>query len=244
MPTQNVTASLQGRVGLFSFNIGLNGWLSNIRNASTGSTATTFTSPNSNSQAIRASYSSGRSGYSGSIYRSFLFFDVSSVPGTITGATLQIYGYSQSTSGAFIVKSSAWGGNGSTTTMSTSNYNDLDFSGAYSQSSISNWSTSTSSPNQFTINNAGITDMNSNGYLNVALINKSYDYDGSQPPLGTTVMAGMYQKNTTYPIRLVITYETGYSEDVIDVVNTNIQNVIDVASGDIGTVIGAPVSPP
>ena len=86
--------------------------------------------------------------------------------------------------------------------------------------------------------------MNSNGYLNVALINSTYDYNGSQPPLGTTVMAGMYQNNTTYPIRLVITYETGYSEDVIDVVNTNIQNVIDVASGDIGTVIGAPVSPP
>ena len=240
MPTQNVTASLQGRVGLFSFNIGLNGWLSNIRNASTGSTATTFTSPNSNSQAIRASYSSGRSGYSGSIYRSFLFFDVSSVPGTITAATLQIYGYSQSTSGAFIVKSSAWGGNGSTTTMSTSNYNDLDFSGAYSQSSISNWSTSTSSPNQFTINNAGITDMNSNGYLNVALINSTYDYNGSQPPLGTTVMSGMYQKNTTYPIRLVITYDTGYSEDVIDVVNTKIQNVVGVASGDIDNIIGTP----
>ena len=86
--------------------------------------------------------------------------------------------------------------------------------------------------------------MNSNGYLNVALINSTYDYNGSQPPLGTTVMSGMYQKNTTYPIRLVITYETGYSEDVIDVVNTNIQNVIDVASGDIGTVIGAPISPP
>tara|TARA_B100001939_G_scaffold296508_1_gene270514 strand:+ start:1044 stop:1778 length:735 start_codon:yes stop_codon:yes gene_type:complete len=244
MPTQNVTASLQGRVGLFSFNIGLNGWLSNIRNASTGSTATTFTTSNSNSQAIRASYASGRSGYSGSIYRSFLFFDVSSVPGTITAATLQIYGYSQSTSDAFIVKSSAWGGNGSTTSMSTDMYNDLDFSSAYSQSSISNWSTSTSSPNQFFINSAGITDMNNNGYLNVALVNYTNDYSATQPILNTTVMAGMYQKNTTYPIRLVITYETGYSDDVIDVVNTNIQNVIDVASGDIGTVIGVPPPPP
>ena len=240
MPTQNVTAGLQGRVGLFSFNIGFNGWLSNIRNASTGSTATTFTASNANSQAIRANYTSGRSGYSGSLYRSFLFFDVSSVPGTITAATLQIYGYSQSGSDAFIVKSSAWGGNGSSTTMTTAMYNDLDFSSAYSQSSISNWSTSTSSPNQFIINNAGITDMNSNGYLNVALINSSYDYTGSQPPLGTLTMAGMYQKNTTYPIRLVITYETGYSEDVIDVTNSNIQNVVGVASGDIDNVIGTP----
>lgn len=238
MPTQNVTASLQGRVGNFQFNIGLNGWLSNVRNSSTGTTATTFTASNSNSQAIRASYASGRSGYSGSIYRSFLFFDVSSVPGTITAATLQIYGYSQSTSDAFIVKSSAWGGNGSTTSMSTDMYNDLDFSSAYSQSSISNWSTSTSSPNQFIINSAGLTDMNTNGYLNVALVNYTNDYSATQPILGTTVMAGMYQKNTTYPIRLVITYETGYSEDVINVVNTKIQKVAGVASGDIDNVIG------
>lgn len=244
MPTTNVTAGLQGRVGNFQFNIGLNGWLTNVRNASTGTTPTTFTSSTVQSQAIRASYASGRSGYSGSIYRTFLFFDVSSVPGTITAATLQIYGYSASSSGAFIVKSSAWGGNGSTTTMSTSNYNDLDFSSAYSQSSIAAWSTSTSSPNQFTINNAGVTDMNSNGYLNVALINSTYDYNGSTPPLGVTRFSGARMKNTTYPIRLVITYETGYSEDVIDVVNTNIQNVIDVASGDISTVIGTPVSPP
>ena len=33
-----------------------------------------------------------------------------------------------------------------------------------------------------------------------------------------------------------------HGKDVIDVTNTNIQNVIDVASGNIGTVIGAPVS--
>ena len=244
MPTTNVTAGLQGRVGNFQFNIGLNNWVSAIRNASTGTQANTFTSASSQTQAFRTSYSSGRSGFSGSIYRTFLFFDVSSVPGTITAATLQIYGYSASTSGAFIVKSSAWGGNGSTTTMSTSNYNDLDFSSAYSQSSIAAWSTSTSSPNQFTINNAGVTDMNSNGYLNVALINSTYDYNGSTPPLGVTRFSGARMKNTTYPIRLVITYETGYSEDVIDVVNTNIQNVIDVASGDISTVIGTPVSPP
>ena len=47
MPTTNVTAGLQGRVGNFQFNIGLNGWLTNVRNASTGTTPTTFTSSNS-----------------------------------------------------------------------------------------------------------------------------------------------------------------------------------------------------
>ena len=64
------------------------------------------------------------------------------------------------------------------------------------------------------------------------------------PLLIPHLIRGARMKNTTYPIRLVITYDAGYSEDVIDVTNTNIQNVIDVASGNIGTVIGAPVSPP
>lgn len=244
MPTQNVTASLQGRIGNFQFNIGSNNWLSAIRNASTGTQADTFTTTSSQSQIIRASHAFGRSGVSGSIYRGFFFFDVSSVPGTITAATMQIYGYSLNTSDAFIVESTAWGGNGSSTTMTTAMYNDLDFSQPYSQSSIASWSTSTSSPNQFIINTAGINDMNSNGYLNVCLLNKSYDYDGVQPTVNTTFQSGARIQNSTYPIRLVITYDAGYSEDVIDVVNTKIQNVIDVASGDIGTVIGTPVSPP
>ena len=240
MPTTNIAASLQGRVGNFQFNI--SNWVTDVRNASTGTTASTFTSSSVQSQAIRASHAFGRSGVSGSIYR--MFFDVSSVPGTITAATLQIYGYLNTSSDAFIVESTAWGGSGGTTTMTTAMYNDLDFSQPYSQSSIAAWSTSTSTPNQFVINAAGISDMNSNGYLNVALVNKSYDYDGAAPTLNTVFNSGARFKNTTYPIRLVITYDTGYSEDVIDVVDTKIQNVIDVASGDIGTVIGTPVSPP
>ena len=242
MPKQNVTAGLQGRIGNFQFNI--SNWVTDIRNASTGTTASTFTSSSSQSQAIRASHAFGRSGVSGSIYRTFLFFDVSSVPGTITAATLQIYGYLNTTSDAYIVESTAWGGSGGTTTLTTAMYNDLDFSTPYSQSSLATWNTSTSTPNQFVINTTGINDMNSNGYLNLALVNKSYDYDGTAPTLNTVFQSGARMKNSTYPIRLVITYTAGYSEDVIDVVNTKIQNVIDVASGDIGTVIGTPVSPP
>ena len=238
MPTQNVTAGLQGRV-LMQANSVTN-WVSQVRNASTGTSANTYGSSAVNeSNAFRASYVSGRVGNSGTCYRTFLFFDVSSVPGTIDSATLQIYGTTQSTSDAFIVESTAWGGNGSSTSMTTSMYNDLDFSQPYSQSSISSWSTSTSSPNQFIINSAGLTDMNTNGYLNVALINKSYDYDGSSPLLGTFVASGVRFKNSSYPIRLVISYTEGYDNDVIGVVNTKIDDVIGVASADISKVIGA-----
>jgi len=242
MPTQNVTAGLQGRIGNFQFNI--SNWLTDVRNASTGTQATTFTSTSSQSQAIRASHAFGRSGVSGSIYRTFLFFDVSSVPGTINSATLQIYGYSQSTSDAYIVESTAWGGSGGTTTLTTAMYNDLDFSQPYSQSSISSWSTSTSTPNQFTINSAGVTDMNTNGYLNVALVNKSYDYDASTPTLNTTFQSGARMKSTTYPIRLVIDYTEGYDNDVIGVVNTKIDEVNARASNKINNIIGTPITPP
>ena len=73
MVTQNVTASLQGRVGNFQFNI--SNWLTDIRNASTGTSSSTFTTSTNQTQAIRASNSTGRSGQSGSIYRTFLFFN-------------------------------------------------------------------------------------------------------------------------------------------------------------------------
>ena len=168
-----------------------------------------------------------------------MFFDVSSVPGTIDSATLQIYGTTQTSSDAFIVESTAWGGDGSSTTLTTAMYNDLDFSQPYSQSSISSWSISNSPPNQFTINSAGLTDMNTNGYLNVALINKSYDYDGSAPSLGTSVASGVRFQNTTYPIRLVIDYTEGYDNDVAGVTNTKIDEVIGRASSNIANVIGA-----
>lgn len=238
MPTQNVTASLQGRIGLFAFNIGSNNWVSAIRNASTGTQVDTFTSATSQSQLIRASHAFGRSGVSGSIYRGFFFFDVSSVPGTITAATLQITGYSTNTSDAYIVESTAWGGSGGTTALTTAMYNDLDFNQPYSQSSIAAWSTSTSSPNQFVINTAGINDMNTNGYLNVCLLNKSYDYDGVQPALNTSVTSGGLIQNSTYPIRLVITYTTGYGHNVNGVSNTNIKSMNAVSTSDMDKVIG------
>lgn len=236
MPTQNVTASLQGRIGNFQFNI--SNWLTDVRNASTGTQVDTFTTQSSQSQLIRVSHAFGRSGVSGSIYRGFFFFDVSSVPGTITAATLQITGYSQNTSDAYIVESTAWGGSGGTTTLTTAMYNDLDFSQPYSQSSISSWSTSTSSPNQFIINTQGISDMNTNGYLNVCLLNKSYDYDGSTPTLNTTFMAGGLIQNSTYPVRLVITYTSGYGHSVNGIPNTSIDEVNAVGTANISKVIG------
>lgn len=242
MPTQNVTAGLQGRVTKQANSV--TNWLSQVRNSSTGTGANTYSSATLESNAFRASYTSGRVGNSGVVFRTFLFFDVSSVPGTIDSATLQIYGTTQGTSDAFIVESTAWGGNGSSTSMTTSMYDDLDFSQPYSQSSISTWSISTSSPNQFTINSAGLSDMNTNGYLNVALINKSYDYDGLSPLIGTSVASGVRFKNTTYPIRLVIDYTEGYDNDVAGVVNTKIDEVIARASNKIQNVIGTPVSPP
>jgi len=214
-------------------------WLSQVRNASTGTGANTYSSSAVNeANAFRASYTSGRVGNSGVVFRTFLFFDVSSVPGTITGATLQVYGTTQTSSNAFIVESTAWGGNGSSTSMTTSMYNDLDFSQPYSSSSISTWSTSTTTPNQFIVNTQAISDMNSNGYLNVALINYSYDYNGTAPLLGVSVASGVRFANSTYPIRLVITYVTGYGHDVAGVANTSIDKVNAVGTANISKVIG------
>jgi hypothetical protein len=240
MPTSTINATYQGRVILNVSNFFVN-WLSQVRNATTGSLASTYTTNTTVTDAFKVEYNSSRGFETGQCARVPLFFDVSSITAsnTITAATLKVWNPSAgSATDNIIVKGSAWGGDGSTTTLSTANYNDLDFSTAYSSKNLS-WAGS-GAYNDFTMNATAISDMNTNGYLNCFLIEGDFDYDGQNPVLDDGPYGGTVEYlDATNKIKLELTYSpSGYGNNVIGVASANIGDVIGVAKANIDNIIG------
>ena len=239
MPTSTINATYQGRVGI-SVQPVLN-WVTQVRNATTGTFVATYTSNVTVTNAVEATYDSGRGGNTGTCARVPLFFDVSSITATntITAATLKVWnGYFFGTIlDTIIVEGSAWGGNGSTTTLSTANYNDLDFSTAYSAKDLA-WAGA--SYNDFSLNATAISDMNTNGYLNCFLIEGDYDYDGQSPPLGEyPAPAAVEYLDATNKIKVELTYSpSGYGNNPIGVGADSVGEILGVARASVSKFLG------
>lgn len=229
MATTTIEADLQGvvsNVKTFKSIV----WGSDIRNDPTGTSAITYTTNGTNNNAIRAGILSGRGDQTGYCGRTLLFFDVSSILGTITAATLNVLGTGTSVDADTIaILATAWGGDGSTTTLTTTDYGEIDFSTNYS-GQLTTWSTS--GYNSYTLNSSAISAMNTDGYLNCAVIEYLYDYIGTSPSVDTLVNAGIEFLDSTSPIKLEITY----SPSINDV--TIYSSVIGVEAANIETIIG------
>lgn len=213
-------------------------WLTHVRNATTGTTVNNYTANTSVGEAIRVQYTASRAGSSGACNRFFLFFDTSSVAGTITACDLKVLGYLNSGADVIPVESTAYGGNGSSSSLLLSDYNNLDFATPFASASTS-WSTT--GYNTFSLNATAISRMNTNSYLNVALIDNEYDYQAASPATGTNYSSGIEIFDTTNPIVLDITYTptpTGYANTVNGVTSANIDKVLTVSSSNIDKVIG------
>lgn len=240
MATSSVNATYQGRVGIVVTSTLLN-WVTQVRNATTGTFVSTYTTNTTVTDAVEVTYNSGRGGQTGSCSRVPLFFDVSSITAsnTITAATLKVWNPSAgSIIDSIIVEGSAWGGNGSTTTLSTSDYDNLDFSTAYSSKNLS-WSGG-GSYNDFSLNTTAISDMNTNGYLNCFLIEGDYDYDGQAPPLGEYPPAAAVEYlDATNKIKVELTYSpSGYGNNPIGVASASVGDILGVATGSVSKFLG------
>lgn len=242
MPTSTISATDQGYIektatgGSKTFN-----WVTEVRNASTGTSASVITSTTNSPLAVHAELSPllGGETYQGTIVRTFLFFDVSSITSsnTITAATLKILGYSTSSGDVVPVAATAWGGDGSST-LATADYNNLTFTSTYS-SPITSWNTS--GYNNFTLNGTAISAMNANDYLNVALINDTYDQGSTSPALLTSYENGITflgSKGLTLQLELTYSSTSGYTHDVNGVGASSIASVNTVATASISNIIG------
>jgi hypothetical protein len=240
MATSTINATYQGRVGI-SVTSALLNWVTQVRNATTGTFVATYTSNVTVSNAVDATYDGpARGGYTGTCARVPLFFDVSSITATntITAATLKVWNPGFGTfMDTIIVEGSAWGGDGSTTTLSTANYNDLDFFTAYS-SDLSAWAAT--SYNNFSLNATAISDMNTNGYLNCFLINASNDYEGVAPPLEEYAPGARVEYlDATNKIKVELTYSpSGYGNNPIGVGADSVGEILGVARASVSKFLG------
>ena len=239
MATSTINATYQGRVGLL-VTAALVNWVTEVRNASTGNLATTYTTNTTVNGAFAVNLVKGRTTTAGVCSRVPLFFDVSSITAsnTITAATLKVWNPSSGAgTDSIIVKGSAWGGDGSTTTLSNANYNDLDFSTAYSAKDLA-WAGA--SYNDFSLNATAISDMNTNGYLNCFLIEGDYDYDGQNPVIDSGPYQGTVEfLDATNKIKVELTYSpSGYANKPLGVTADNVGEILGVAKASVSKFLG------
>ena len=182
------------------------------------------------------------------INRTFLVFDVSSITsgGTITNIDLEISGSTNNSADVIVVAADAFGGGsggGSFTSPDWSSWSP-DSPTDYS-STFTTWATS--GYNSITLNNTAVTASNNQGYLNLAIVEKDFDYDNVDPqgpfPGGTSAIDGaVFRLGSTpniHSVRLDITYlASGYGNNINGVTAANIVKVNGVATADIVKVNG------
>ena len=175
------------------------------------------------------------------VHRLFFYFDTSGISGTVSAATLKLYGKdpagSETTKNVIAVESTAHGGDGGTA-LHNDDINNIDTSTPYS-AQTSSWSTS--GYNDITLNATARGHMASQDYLLVAVLNYEYDYSNTDPGSNGVYSNGIYfvdNSSTSKDPYIDYTVATGYANDVIGVATGNIGKVISVATASIDKVIG------
>ena len=239
MATTTINATLQGVIEREDTSGSAINWVSTTRNAAAGTGATTITT-NTFFTGMQVRYTFSKNVYVSTCYRTFLFFDLSSVGGTITAATLKVLaGTPGNTDDVQAVPSTAWGGDGTTTTLVTGDYDGVEFLGTTGSNYGSILSWTASSYNDITLTSDAISDMNSDGYLNCALLDQDNDYRGIAPTLGTLIQYPIEFLDATNPIKLEITYTpAGWNDNVNGVANASIANVMGVTESSIAGING------
>ena len=231
MATTTVTAGKQAKLDSLT----QLSWTA-VKDATLASSVTQFSTATDDTTSIQGLYSSGRGGGTYRLVRTFLFFDLSGVSGTITAMDLDLYVVNGGTAVVQIAKSTAFGGDG-TSDIAAGDYDNWsqDSPTAYMASSAN----LSLNANSLTLNSTAISDANNDGYLNIVIVDNVHDYNDTQPLLSIDRRSGLRFKNSSNPIQLDITYTpAGYGKDVMGVTSSNIVKVIGVASADISKVIG------
>jgi len=211
------------------------GWAS-IRDGTTGTNYNDDPSTGAYLNAVGVFHTSGRGGDTYGVWRSFYYFDTSGITGTLTEATLKIYGKSNSAADVIVVKSDAYGGDGGTALVAD-DFNNLDFSTAYS-AELATWSTS--GYNDLALNSTALADIKNNDAFIVCLIEHDHDYSDTAPS-SADLKNGAYYDNhsgTSKDPYIDYTVSTGYGNAVLGVASANIGKITAVATADIEKVIG------
>lgn len=184
--------------------------------------------------AIQYFASPGRGGGTYRYIRSFLYFNTEDITSSPSAAVLKIpinTGTAQNTSDVIAVKSTAFGGDGSSQ-ISGNEFNALDFDSAYSAEYV-DWAGN----NTIELNDNALEDMTSNDFFIVALIDHDSDFQNTDPFSGGSgsTTSGI---NFAGTITLDYTAATGYSNKVNGVAAASVGKVNGVAAASISKVNG------
>jgi len=233
MATTTVTASKQATAAKNA----QSSWTA-ARDATSADTITNYTSSGSDNQAVYVIFSSGKGGGLYYVGRTFLFFDLSGVNGTITAMSLKVTGDTNTTAVVGAARSTAFGGSGGSNLVAA-DFDNWSPSSPTAYNAGTSWSTGL---NTMTMNSTAVSDANTNSYLNVVLVERYNDLEDSEPTSDVTKQSGITFQNSSSPIYLDITYtpsSTGYGNNVMGVSSSSIANVIGVATASIANINGA-----
>ena len=210
-----------------------------VRNGTTGTNVTQ--TGNTNQDISIKATPSGR-GYKFGVARSFIAFaGLSAYSPNITSLSLllpRVSNFSITPLDVIVLEGTAFGG-GLGSTLTTSDYNEVDFATTYS--TVSTWPNSTGTQT-ITLNSTAVNDANANNNLNIAIVDNDSDYLDVNPSglAGGSSFVYWDTINWNQPgkIALKVTYSSGYSHNVNGVLSTYIGSINGVATGDIGSMNG------
>jgi len=194
-------------------------------------TSGTVQSASSNNFAVRAGAITGRGGTEYRVWRSFAYFDLSTITTTITAATVKVHGAGSVNNGGTMkmYESTAFNDNG--TALAGTDFDEVT-STLYSAASFNELTWNKSGLNSFALNAVAITDANLNDYLNVCFRN-NLDVDEEEPEDDNYLGINFFSSGTNR-IQIVVEHDNpGYGNNVNDVTASNIVKVNDVATASI-----------
>ena len=216
-----------------------------VRDASTGSIIRATSTRRST--AIYVSSATSRGGYY-IIYRSYYAFDTSGITANVASATINIYGYFLNTlvDGLIGVKATKpdlstplaladYGAIDGFVAGSSMNGNATDYT-----AKITSWNNS--AYNSMTLTSDALADLKNQNVFSIAFVDHAYDYSNVDP--GTSLgikRAGMYYQEYSGTSRdpfIDYTLATGYANNVIGVASANIGSVIGVSTANIYKING------
>lgn len=230
MATTTVTASKQATAAKNA----QSSWTA-ARDATSADSINNYTTSTSVTDAVYVIFASGKGGGLYYVGRTFLFFDLSGINGTITAMSLKVTGATNTTAVVSTMKSTAFGGSGGSDLVAA----DFDNWSPDSPTSYNNGTSWSTGLNTITMNSTAVSDANTNSYLNVVLVERYNDSEDVAPTSDVTKQSGVTFQNSSSPIYLDITYTpSGYGNNVNGVGPSSIANVIGVALSSITNVNG------
>tara|TARA_B100001564_G_scaffold357788_1_gene374846 strand:+ start:646 stop:1338 length:693 start_codon:yes stop_codon:yes gene_type:complete len=140
-------------------------------------------------RAISYTASSGRGALTHAMRRVFYYFDTSAVTGTVSSSLLKIRGVTNNSADVIVLKSTAFGGNGSSNLATSDFFSTIDYSTAYS-SEYDSWTAT--GDNLISLNSTANTDIQNNDAFIFAIVQHTNDFGNTAAGSATTDEAGIH----------------------------------------------------